>query len=134
MNIIDDIIELHDLVFGKDFDKNMDIKNLSIILSLPTNEIIYIQAKNKVIAYLILSFIKDSNLTYINKLVVHPDYQNQGYGSLLLKNCLNMFNNKFKLNVESNNYKAIHLYHKFGFIKCSKNKNINGRCFFEMIK
>lgn len=67
---------------------------------------------------LIGAFILSDN--YINDLVVLPEYQNKGYGSYILKCCLNLMKtdhnfSKARLRVATSNLKAYRLYQKIGF-------------------
>lgn len=67
---------------------------------------------------LIGAFILSDN--YINDLVVLPEYQNKGYGSYILKCCLNLMKtdhnfSRARLRVAASNLKAYRLYQKIGF-------------------
>lgn len=64
---------------------------------------------------------------HITILAIHPDFQGQGLGSLLLENLLKeAINRKLEratLEVGENNIKAINLYQKFGFKEAGRRKN-----------
>ncbi|PHV63620.1 ribosomal protein S18-alanine N-acetyltransferase [Cyanobacterium aponinum UTEX 3222] len=63
---------------------------------------------------------------HITILAIHPDFQGQGLGSLLLENLLKeAVNRKLEratLEVGENNTKAINLYQKFGFKEAGRRK------------
>jgi len=70
---------------------------------------------------------KHKRTVYINKLVVHPDYQNKGIGGNLLKSIEKHFIDigfidEFKLFTGYKSLKNIYLYKKLGYIKfkCEK--------------
>ena len=54
---------------------------------------------------------------HINKLIVHPDFQNHGIGTKLLKEIENIFNyaKDFELFTGHKSLKNLHIYHKSGF-------------------
>jgi len=65
--------------------------------------------------------------TDIMNIVVRKDFRNQGIGTLLLKNLINLSKEKnlntITLEVMEENYPAIHLYKKFGFQRVGIRKN-----------
>jgi len=61
----------------------------------------------------------DFRRLYLHHFAIHPNYQNQGYGSILTKKCIEIAKNKklqLKLEVHKDNVKAIELYKKNGFM------------------
>ncbi|MGD9162849.1 MAG: GNAT family N-acetyltransferase [Desulfobacteraceae bacterium] len=54
---------------------------------------------------------------FINKLIVHPEFQNQGIGTKLLKEIENEFVHakRFELFTGYKSRKNLHIYHRFGF-------------------
>lgn len=61
---------------------------------------------------------------YIRDFVIHPEYQNRGYGSLMLKNCIHrMMNvlgmNNIQLRVAQSNSRAKRFYEKNNFVELS---------------
>ncbi len=60
----------------------------------------------------------DFRRCYIHHMAVHPDFQNKGYGKILLENALNYCKKlgmQAKLEVHTNNPIAQKLYQNFGF-------------------
>lgn len=63
-------------------------------------------------------------ITYIQDILVHPDYQNQGFGSELLRNCLNHYHNiRQKILLTDDSESQISFYEKNGFIKVAGKLN-----------
>jgi len=59
---------------------------------------------------------EENDRVYIGKLMVHPDYQNNGYGASLLKTIETFYKNKtFELYTSSKSIKNIKLYEKNGY-------------------
>jgi ribosomal protein S18 acetylase RimI-like enzyme len=68
------------------------------------------------------SYEKD-NRVYIGKLMVHPDYQNKGIGTKLLKKIEMYYQNKiFELFTSSKSEKNIRLYKKLGYNEFKREK------------
>jgi len=60
----------------------------------------------------------DFRRLYIHHMAVHPSFQNQGWGRMLLKEALKIASEmklQAKLEVRSDNYPALHLYSSEGF-------------------
>lgn len=95
------------------------IKFLSGLFNDMTNKEFYSYWKNdELVGY---AFYENSLLEYF---VISPKYQNQGYGTMLLKDSLFKFFNKtsfIRVNLYTYliNLKAQRLYEKNGFIKCA---------------
>jgi RimJ/RimL family protein N-acetyltransferase len=84
---------------------NNEFKN-NIILKLINN--------NKIIGS-IRSYEKNGRV-YIGKLIVHPDYQNKGFGTKLLKTIETYHENKtFELYTSSKSERNLYLYKKNGY-------------------
>ena len=59
---------------------------------------------------------EDNGTIYIGKLMVHPDYQQKGYGTMLIKEIEKMFPNKrFELFTSTRSINNIKLYQKNGY-------------------
>jgi ribosomal protein S18 acetylase RimI-like enzyme len=68
------------------------------------------------------AYEKDSTC-YIGRLAVHPDMQNQGIGTALMKEIEKLFNPKrYELFVGSKSDNNIHLYQKLGYNIYQRNK------------
>ena len=54
---------------------------------------------------------------YIGRLIVHPDHQNKGIGTKLMKEIEALFKdaNRFQLTTGHKSKKNLHLYHKLGY-------------------
>ena len=87
----------------------------SVILKL-TDE------KNKIIGS--VRAHEENDRVYIGKLIVHPDYQNKGFGTNLLKTIETFFGEKtFELFTSSKSERNLYLYKKHGY-KEYKRKSI----------
>ena len=94
-----------------EFDKNIILKLVN-----ENNEII-----GSVRAY------EENNRVYIGKLIVHPDYQNKGLGTKLLKTIETYFENKsFELFTSSKSDKNLRLYEKNGYKEFARQKISEG--------
>jgi ribosomal protein S18 acetylase RimI-like enzyme len=70
--------------------------------------------KNEIIGS--VRFYEKNDRVYIGKLIVHPDYQNKGIGTQLLKSVgTNSTNKVFELFTSSKSERNIHLYKKLGY-------------------
>lgn len=63
---------------------------------------------------------------YVEKLIVHPDYQNQGFGTMLMKEIEGHFRHarRFELFTGHKSEKSIYLYRKLGY-RIFENEVIN---------
>ena len=61
---------------------------------------------------------------HIGRLVVHPDFQNQGIGSRLMKYIEDVFENagRFELFTGDNSERNLYLYHKLGYREFRRKK------------
>jgi ribosomal protein S18 acetylase RimI-like enzyme len=60
----------------------------------------------------------DNDVLYVERLIVDPDYQNQGIGANILKELENAYSNtvkRFKLFTGNKSEKSLHLYKKLGY-------------------
>ena len=67
-------------------------------------------------------------ICHIGRLIVHPDFQNQGIGTRLMKEIENIFKSKrFELFTGDKSQKNLYLYQKLGYemFKTEKIDNIN---------
>jgi len=64
-----------------------------------------------------------NNRVYIGKLIVHPDYQNKGFGTKLLNEIEAYFENKtFELFTSSKSEKNLNIYKKNGYKEFKREK------------
>ena len=66
------------------------------------------------------SFERQSYIRYIKNLCIYTEYRGQGYGNLMIAEMASMVKNTpypLALDVWDDNYRAIHLYEKYGFVK-----------------
>jgi ribosomal protein S18 acetylase RimI-like enzyme len=76
---------------------------------------------NKIIGS-IRSYEKNGRV-YIGKLIVHPDYQNKGFGTKLLKAIETYYENKtFELYTSSKSERNLYLYKKNGYKEYKREK------------
>ncbi|KZX17504.1 acetyltransferase (GNAT) family protein [Methanobrevibacter cuticularis] len=65
----------------------------------------------------------ENNVTYIEKLIVHPDYQNNGIGRKLIEGIENYYpNERFELFTSHKSDKNLYLYNKCGYQEFKKEK------------
>ena len=102
---------------------NTNFSKLFHIVNLNPNETIYIYKENNNIK----GFIHTQNgldIIDLLNIIVKPEYQNQGIGSVLLKYIIdNKQNKKIMLEVRSKNINAIKLYQKYDFKIINIRKN-----------
>ena len=102
---------------------NPNFSKLFHIENLNPNETIYIYKENNNIK----GFIHTQNgldIIDLLNIIVKPEYQNQGIGSILLKYIINnKQNKKIMLEVRSKNINAIKLYQKYDFKIINIRKN-----------
>ncbi|MFX1259161.1 MAG: ribosomal protein S18-alanine N-acetyltransferase [Promethearchaeota archaeon] len=115
---LNEIFNLEQAVFKEDaFSKELMKKLIS-------KNIFFLKIEKHGIKKIVTGFVivvkdREDRANIIN-LVIHPNYQNKGYGSLLLKETIKRIKelnkvNRIVLNVKVNNTSAIKLYKKFGF-------------------
>lgn len=96
-------------------------------------EIFGLYADSRLIGELHVKYISDDEReavkgkrAYLFAFRVHGDFQNNGLGSMLLKNVLDILTEKgyteFTIGVEDDNDRAFHIYRKFGFDKVISRK------------
>jgi len=80
-----------------------------------------INEKNEIIGS--VRAYEENDRVYVGKLMVHPDYQNKGFGTRLLKTIETFFQNKtFELFTSSKSEKNIQLYKKVGYKEFRREK------------
>ncbi len=113
---VQEVIQLGTML-NPNFSKLFHIENLN------PNETIYIYKENNNIK----GFIHTQNgldIIDLLNIIVKPEYQNQGIGSILLKYIINnKQNKKIMLEVRSKNINAIKLYQKYDFKIINIRKN-----------
>ncbi|MFX1446026.1 MAG: GNAT family N-acetyltransferase [Promethearchaeota archaeon] len=69
---------------------------------------------------------RDKGICFIGKLIVHPEYQNQGIGTLLIEKIENVFSyvDRFELFTGFKSEKNLYLYQKLGY-KIFKSEELN---------
>ncbi|MFX1320813.1 MAG: GNAT family N-acetyltransferase [Promethearchaeota archaeon] len=95
------------------------IQQNTLFLKLEDGKII-----KKLIGFIVVIKDREDQANIINFLI-HPQFQNKGYGTLLLQETIKRIKRlkdikKIVLNVQVNNYIAIKLYEKFNFQKNTK--------------
>ena len=113
---VQEVIQLGTML-NPNFSKLFHIENLN------PNETIYIYKENNIIK----GFIHIQNgldIIDLLNIIVKPEYQNQGIGSVLLKYIIdNKQDKKIMLEVRSKNINAIKLYQKYDFKIINIRKN-----------
>ncbi|MDR1395299.1 MAG: GNAT family N-acetyltransferase [Deltaproteobacteria bacterium] len=78
---------------------------------------------------------EDRDRVYVGKLVVHPQYQNRGLGTRLLKAVEAYFTNKiFQLHTTSLSLKNLYLYQKVGYSEFKRERMVNDVFFIYLQK
>ena len=104
---VQEVIQLGTML-NPNFSKLFHIENLN------PNETIYIYKENNI----------NKGFIHIQNIIVKPEYQNQGIGSVLLKYIIdNKQDKKIMLEVRSKNINAIKLYQKYDFKIINIRKN-----------
>ena len=69
---------------------------------------------------------EDNNTCYVGRLIIHPAYQNQGYGTKLMNAIENIFDSvkRFELFTGDKSKKNLYLYKKLGY-KIFKMEDLN---------
>lgn len=113
---VQEVIQLGTML-NPNFSKLFHIENLN------PNETIYIYKENNIIK----GFIHTQNgldIIDLLNIIVKPEFQNQGIGSILLKYIIdNKQDKKIMLEVRSKNINAIKLYQKYNFKIINIRKN-----------
>ncbi len=123
---LDEIFKLESNSFKKDaFSRNL-ILNL-ILKNTFFFKLINNNDSNEIVGFIIVIQDREDRVNLIN-LLISEQYQNKGYGSLLLKYTLNKIKEMnnievIVLNVNSKNEVAIWLYQKVGFQIVQKIEN-----------
>ena len=66
---------------------------------------------------------EENDRVYVGKLMVHPDYQNKGYGTKLLNTIETFYENKtFELFTSSKSERNLYLYNKNGYKEYKREK------------
>lgn len=121
---LEQVLELDEICFGglwslNSYKREIESPN-SYLLIITVN-----QGLNKKVIGLgcFWAILEEAHITI---LAIHPDFQRQGLGSLLLENLLKEAVNRnlerATLEVSENNIKAINLYKKFGFQEAGRRK------------
>ena len=109
-------------VFYNDFNLQPLLQTLDELYEEAKNSVILkAVADNKIIGS--VRGRKENDFAHISKLIVHPNYQNLGYGSKLMGFIEKEFKvKKFKLFTGYLDAKNIYLYEKLGYKICGKEK------------
>ena len=91
-----------------EFDKNIILK-------------LFDEENNKIIGS--IRAYEENDRVYIGKAIVHPDYQNKGFGTKLLKTIETFYENKtFELFTSSKSERNLYLYKKIGYKEYRREK------------
>jgi len=116
-NYLEEVIELDNLCFGGLWS----LDGYKREINSPNSELLILTQKIKEQEKIIglgcfWAILEEAHLTI---LAIHPDFQGQGLGKLLLSNLLELAQKRglerATLEVGENNEKALNLYQKFGF-------------------
>ncbi len=94
---------------------------LNELMNNPFGHVLALEDNDKIIGYLYYSDIYER--VEINQFEVEINNRNCGKGQLLLDYLIKKVDKDISLEVRENNYPAIHLYEKNGFIKCATRSN-----------
>ena len=112
-------------IFTSDFDSFWSPSILKQELLCDNSYFIVAKNKSEIIGFAGFKALLDT--ADLMNIVVKKSYRNQGVGSLLLNNLIDLFHSfsleTIYLEVNENNFPAIHLYQKFGFKKIDVRKN-----------
>ena len=95
---------------------------------------IYVLADEKIISF--CEYIKKSNILYIKKIYILPEYQNKKIGTTMLNYLVKAFYKKYLkifLYVNKKNFQALKFYYKLQFKKVRSLKKYIGKTFLWMI-
>jgi len=78
---------------------------------------------------------ESNNTCYIGRLIVHPDFQNQGYGTKLMTKIESIFKNveRYEIFTGYKDEKNLYLYQKLGYKKFKLEK-VHENLFFEYLE
>jgi ribosomal protein S18 acetylase RimI-like enzyme len=83
--------------------------------------ILKMENENKIIGS--VRAYEENNRVYIGKLIVHPNFQNKGYGSKLLNTIETQYKNKtYELYTSSKSERNLYLYKKNGYKEFKRQK------------
>lgn len=112
-------------IFTSDFDSFWSPSILKQELLCDNSYFIVAKNKSEIIGFAGFKALLDT--ADLMNIVVKKSYRNQGVGSLLLNNLIDLFHSfslkTIYLEVNENNFPAIRLYQKFGFKKIDVRKN-----------
>ena len=124
---LDQVLALDNICLGGIWSLNgykREIKNPNNSLLIMT---IDSQSEEKVIGIGSVCFWGNIKGAHISLLAIHPNFQGQGLGKLLLTHLLEEVDKKVyktvTLQVAKNNFKALNLYQQFGFKEIGRRKN-----------
>ena len=121
---LDDLFSISDNL-QNDFDDFWNFSTLKDELCANNSKYIVAKLDSQIVGFAGFKVLVEE--ADIMNIVVRKDFRYQGVGSLLLENllalCKNMNISSVSLEVMEENYPAIHLYSKFGFVPCGVRKN-----------
>ncbi len=116
-----EILDLQHLAYiteAKRFN-NMNIQPLTETLNELIEEfnkgiVLKLTIDNKIVGS--IRAYEKNDTAYIGKLMVHPEYRNKGYGSMLLKEIEECYNNKrYELFTSTRSIENIRMYERVGY-------------------
>lgn len=122
LNDIESVVEGEEKVFGESLGYDMLYSEL---VMNPFANYFVLDIDNKVKGY--IGVWIDGEASQIINFYVDDEYQNQGFGSMMLEFVIELCKmsklNALSLEVRESNEKAIKLYEKYGFVFSHKRKN-----------
>jgi [ribosomal protein S18]-alanine N-acetyltransferase len=120
LEALDQLVELDRVCFGKLWSRDQYQRELES----PNSDIIGLMQAGQLLAYgCVWAIVDEAHVTII---AVHPDRQNQGFGTLMLyglmQSAINRQLARATLEVRVSNQTAIGLYEKFGFETLGRRK------------
>lgn len=119
---LDDVEAIYQLLW-KNFDSLIShLPNYAQIIDLINKEEINVLRVNGKIAVVAIFQVMGKCSKYLYQLITAPDYRGQGLADCLLLNELlqNGADYSYSLWVEKNNYKAMNMYKKHGFVNANR--------------
>ncbi len=117
-----DILLLQQLAFQEIADRYNDQNIAPLLQTLKEitqefSERIFLKAHIKDLLVGSVRAHQEAETCYVGRLIVHPSYQNQGIGTLLMKKIESMFKNvkKFEIFTGKRDKKNIYLYQKLSY-------------------